>query len=418
MSADGQSTGQGVRDLYLVAVKLVDVATRAGFILTATYGLPIAEAGRFGLIATLVGLFAFAFNFERHIDIQRRSAGEPHPVFDRFVVQALKFFAFNWAIMVPLFVLAVALWTQPGWMILMLGVVVVVGEHLANQAYQYALINQRYYSMLLVVAAKNSLLAAIVLFHALFARDGFDLGFIMELWAVGSVFCTLGLAVMFWRLRDPAPKTEPFRFGADILDQHRASVTHFLIGLIAILILQFDRLAVGGLMSFSETGLYFRHTLLVSFAYQAFNIASFNRITPAIFAEARTEGVPHLRRRVLREYLKTLVGAPLLLLFGWAADRLTEGVWSGRFHLSLTLMGLLLFGFMLRAAADFHALILNARHDERHILRSQGIAFAVGAALLVLLTWRFGVYGAALATIATSALYLLLVSRAVEQGRT
>lgn len=418
MSADGQSTGQGVRDLYLVAVKLVDVATRAGFILTATYGLPIAEAGRFGLIATLVGLFAFAFNFERHIDIQRRSAGEPHPVFDRFVVQALKFFAFNWAIMVPLFVLAVALWTQPGWMILMLGVVVVVGEHLANQAYQYALINQRYYSMLLVVAAKNSLLAAIVLFHALFARDGFDLGFIMELWAVGSVFCTLGLAVMFWRLRDPAPKTEPFRFGADILDQHRASVTHFLIGLIAILILQFDRLAVGGLMSFSETGLYFRHTLLVSFAYQAFNIASFNRITPAIFAEARTEGVPHLRRRVLREYLKTLVGAPSLLLFGWAADRLTEGVWSGRFHLSLTLMGLLLFGFMLRAAADFHALILNARHDERHILRSQGIAFAVGAALLVLLTWRFGVYGAAFATIATSALYLLLVSRAVEQGRT
>lgn len=418
MSADGQSTGQGVRDLYLVAVKLVDVATRAGFILTATYGLPIAEAGRFGLIATLVGLFAFAFNFERHIDIQRRSAGEPHPVFDRFVVQALKFFAFNWAIMVPLFVLAVALWTQPGWMILMLGVVVVVGEHLANQAYQYALINQRYYSMLLVVAAKNSLLAAIVLFHALFARDGFDLGFVMELWAVGSVFCTLGLAVMFWRLRDPAPKTEPFRFGADILDQHRASVTHFLIGLIAILILQFDRLAVGGLMSFSETGLYFRHTLLVSFAYQAFNIASFNRITPAIFAEARTEGVPHLRRRVLREYLKTLVGAPSLLLFGWAADRLTEGVWSGRFHLSLTLMGLLLFGFMLRAAADFHALILNARHDERHILRSQGIAFAVGAALLVLLTWRFGVYGAALATIATSALYLLLVSRAVEQGRT
>lgn len=418
MSADGQSTGQGVRDLYLVAVKLVDVATRAGFILTATYGLPIAEAGRFGLIATLVGLFAFAFNFERHIDIQRRSAGEPHPVFDRFVVQALKFFAFNWAIMVPLFVLAVALWTQPGWMILMLGVVVVVGEHLANQAYQYALINQRYYSMLLVVAAKNSLLAAIVLFHALFARDGFDLGFVMELWAVGSMFCTLGLAVMFWRLRDPAPKTEPFRFGADILDQHRASFTHFLIGLIAILILQFDRLAVGGLMSFSETGLYFRHTLLVSFAYQAFNIASFNRITPAIFAEARTEGVPHLRRRVLREYLKTLVGAPSLLLFGWAADRLTEGVWSGRFHLSLTLMGLLLFGFMLRAAADFHALILNARHDERHILRSQGIAFAVGAALLVLLTWRFGVYGAALATIATSALYLLLVSRAVEQGRT
>jgi O-antigen/teichoic acid export membrane protein len=81
-------------------------------------------------------------------------------------------------------------------------------------------------------------------------------------------------------------------------------------------------------------------------------------------------------------------------------------------------MGLLLLGFMLRAAADFHALILNARHDERHILISQGIAFVIGATLLVLLTGWFGVYGAALATIATSLLYLLLVSWAVRQSQT
>lgn len=408
-------TAQRTRDLFLVGVKLVDVATRAAFVLTATYGLEIGQAGRFGLIATLVGLFAFAFNFERHIDIQRRSAGEPHAVFDRYVVQALKFFAVNWALMVPLFVLAVALWAQPGWMILGLAVVVVVGEHLSNQAYQYALINHRYYPMLVVVAAKNSLLAAVVLYRALFARDGFDLAFVIELWAVGAVVCTLGLAVMFARLNAAAARDAPFDFRTDIMGQHKASLTHFLIGLIAILILQFDRLAVGGLMSFEQTGLYFRHTLLVAFAYQAFNIASFNRITPAIFAEAKVEGVPHLRRRVLREYLKTLVGVPLLLLGAFAADRLTQGVWSERFQLSLVLMGLLLVGFMARAAADFHALILNARHDERHILRTQGAAFAVGAILLVLLTKLFGVYGAACAAIATSVLYLLLVSRAVRR---
>lgn len=408
------TTGR-TRDLFLVGVKLVDVGARAAFILTATYGLQIAQAGRFGLIATLVGLFAFAFNFERHIDIQRRSAGEDHGVFDRYVVQALKFFAFNWAIMVPLFMLAVLLWTHAGWLILLLAVVVVVGEHLSNQAYQYALINHRYYPMLVVVAAKNSLLAAVVLYRALFARDGFDLMVVMQLWAVGAVLCTLGLAVMFARLNAAAKKDAPFHFGVDILGQHKASLTHFLIGLIAILILQFDRLAVGGLMSFEQTGQYFRHTLLVSFAYQAFNIASFNRITPAIFAEAKVQGVSHLRSRVLREYLKTVIGVPILLLMAWGADRLTGGVWSGRFHLSLLLMGLLLFGFMVRAAADFHALILNARHDERHILVSQGIAFGVGAALLVALTWRFGVYGAAFATITTSALYLVLVSRAVRR---
>lgn len=411
--AGGQA--QRVRDLYLVGVKFIDVFARAGFILTATYGLHIAEAGRFGLIATLVGLFAFAFNFERHIDIQRRSAGEPHPVFDRHVTQALKFFAFNWAMMVPLFIGAVALWTGVDRMILGLAVVVVVGEHISNQAYQYALINHRYYPMVGLVAVKNGLLAVVALYSALFAHDGFNLVFVMQVWAMGATLCTLALGGLFLRLRDAAPKPSAFSFRDDILSQHKASATHFLIGLIAILILQFDRLAVGGLMSFADTGLYFRHTLLVSFAYQAFNIASFNRITPSIYAEAKTHGVAHLYRRVMREYLKTLIGAPLLLLLAWGADVATAGVWSQKFQLSLALMGLLLFGFMVRSAADFHALILNARHDERHILRSQGIAFVIGGCLLVLLTWRFGVYGAASVTIITSALYLALISRAVRR---
>jgi O-antigen/teichoic acid export membrane protein len=406
---------QRVRDLYLVGVKFIDVFARAGFILTATYGLHIAEAGRFGLIATLVGLFAFAFNFERHIDIQRRSAGEPHPVFDRHVTQALKFFAFNWAMMVPLFVAAVALWTGVDRVILLLAVIVVVGEHISNQAYQYALINSRYYPMVGLVAVKNGLLAVIALGAALFAHNGFNLMFVMQVWAVGAALCTLALGGLFLMLKDAAPKLSAFSLRDDILSQHKASATHFLIGLIAILILQFDRLAVGGLMSFADTGLYFRHTLLVSFAYQAFNIASFNRITPSIYAAAKTHDVAYLHRRVMKEYLKIVVGVPLLLLAAWAADWLTHGVWSARFHLSLWLMALLLFGFMIRAAADFHALILNARHDERHILRAQGAAFVVGGGLLVLLTWRFGVYGAASATILTAVLYLILIIRVVHR---
>lgn len=408
-------TDQRTRDVFLVGVKLVDVAMRATFILTATYGLAIAQAGQFGLIATLVGLFAFGFNFERHIDIQRRSAGEPHGVFDRYVVQALKFFAFNWVLMVPLFVLAVALWTHAGWTILGLGVVVVVSEHLSNQAYQYALINHRYYPMLLVVAAKNSVLAAVVLYSALFARSGFDLMFVMEVWAIGAVVCTLGLALLFARLNASAVAGAPFRFRTDILGQHKASMTHFLIGLIAILILQFDRLAVGGLLTLEQTGLYFRHTLLVALCYQAFNIASFNRITPSIFADAKVQEVGYLRRRVLREYRKTLVGVPLLMFGVFATDWLTQGVWSERFHVSLLLMGLLLFGFMVRAAADFHGLILNSRHQERLILRAQGAAFVGGAILLVLMTKLFGVYGTAYAAITTSVVYLLLVNRAVRR---
>lgn len=405
------------RDLYLVVVKLGDVAARAGFVLAATYALPISQAGQFGLIVTLVGLFAFAFNFERHIDIQRRSAGEPGEVFDRYVTSALGFFAFNWALMTPLFLLAVFLLAQVSWGILALGVIVVIGEHLSNQVYQFALISPRYYSLLLVVMAKNLALVAVVLWQALLSGSGLDLGFVMQLWAVGAVLCTAALAVMWSRFRSRTPREKPFHFGVDILGQHRASAVHFVLGLIAILIIQYDRLAVGALMPLEQVGLYFRHTLLVSLAYQAFNVISYNRITPSVFVEAKSHDIGHLRRRVLREYLKTLVGAPLLLAGVWLANVVTGGVYAERFHLSLWLMAIMLFGFMLRAAADFHALVLNSRHRERDVLRQQAVAFVFGGVMLGLLTWRFGVYGAASAGVLTSGLYLILVSRVVVRAQ-
>lgn len=407
---------QRLRDLYLVVVKLGDVAARAGFVLAATYALPIAQAGQFGLIVTLVGLFAFAFNFERHIDIQRRTAGEPGEVFDRFVTSAVGFFAFNWALMTPLFLVAVVALAHVSPPLLIMAVVVVIGEHLSNQAYQYALISPRYYPLLLVVLAKNSVLVAVVLYQALLSGAGLNLEFVMQVWAVGAVLCTAALVAMWLRFRKAAPRERPFHFAVDILDQHRASAVHFVLGLIAILILQYDRLAVGALMPLEQVGLYFRHTLLVSLAYQAFNVISHNRILPSIFAEARSRDVSHLHRRVLREYRKTLVGAPMLLAAVWAANWLTGGVYAEQFQLSLSLMAIMIAGFMLRAAADFHALILNARHREKDVLRQQAVAFAVGGVLLGLLTWRFGVYGAASASVVASGLYLVLVWRCVRKA--
>jgi O-antigen/teichoic acid export membrane protein len=285
---------------------------------------------------------------------------------------------------------------------------VVIGEHLSNQAYQYALISPRYYPLLLIVTAKNAGLLLYLLYRALIVRHDFDLPMVMQAWAIGAVIGTASLGLLWWVRRDAAPLNTRFHFGNEVLSQHRASLVHFLIGLLAILILQYDRLAVGGLLTLSQTGLYFRHTLLVSLCYQAFNIVSFNRITPSVYAAAKTKKVDYLRGMVLREYLKTLVGTPLLLLLIWFADVLTHGAYSRRFHLTIALMGLLLIGFMLRAAADFPAMIMNAYHQERLVLQRQGTAFVVGAALLILLTWRFGVWGAASASICTNGLYAAL----------
>lgn len=406
-------TDQRRRDLYLVVVKLADVAARAGFILAATYALPIQEAGQFGLLTTLVALFAFGFNFERHIDIQRRSAGLPYEVFDRYVSSALGFFAFNWALMTPLFIGAVILLAHfnPG--LIGFAVIIVIGEHLSNQAYYFALISPRYYPLLLLVAVKNLVLVGVVLYQALLSGVGLNLAFVLPLWAGGAVICTAALALMWLRIRNITPREKPFHFGVDILSQHKASGVHFLLGLVALLILQYDRLAVGALMPLEQVGMYFRHTMVVSLAYQVFNVVSFTRIMPSIFAAARTHDLAHLRGRVIREYVKTLVGAPLLLAALWLADTLTGGVYSERFHLSLTLIAIMLGAFVLRAGADFNALVLNALHRESEVLRRQAIAFTVGGALLAFLTWRFGLYGAAAATVATSAVYLAMIATRV-----
>lgn len=406
-------TDQRRRDLYLIVVKLLDVAARAGFILAATYALPISQAGQFGLLTTLVGLFAFGFNFERHIDIQRRTAGQPYEVFDRYVSSALGFFAFNWVLMVPLFIGAIVLLAQVSPELIAFVVVIVIGEHLSNQAYFFALISPRYYPLLLLVAGKNVVMVGVVLYQALLSGTGLDLGFVLSLWAAGAVLCTAALALMWLRIRIAAPRERPFHFAVDILGQHRASGVHFMLGLIALLILQYDRLAVGALMPLDQVGLYFRHTVLVSLAYQMFNVVSFNRITPAIFAAAHTQDVARLRGRVMREYGKTLIGAPLLLGGLWLADTLSDGIYAERFQISLLLIAIMLGGFVLRAAADFNALILNALHREREVLRYQAMAFAVGAVVLAILTWKFGVYGAATALVITSGLYLILIAARV-----
>jgi hypothetical protein len=61
----------------LVVTKLVETAARGLFMLVCIYALPLEEAGRFGLIATAVGLLAFALGFERQIDVLRRVTGLP-----------------------------------------------------------------------------------------------------------------------------------------------------------------------------------------------------------------------------------------------------------------------------------------------------------------------------------------------------
>lgn len=400
--------------MYLIAVKLIEILARAGFVAGLTYSLPLQAAGQFGLVVTLVGLFALGFGWERHIDLQRRIVSSDEPTFDAAIAAAVPFWGFNYALLLPAFLVCAALLAQLDALELALAAVVVISEHIGNQAYQMALVNRRYRTLVPMVAAKNLAALAIVLPSMLFAPSKLTLGFVLAVWAGVALLSGLAVAVSWWRIRHHPPKRGRLSLRADILPQHHASLTHFRIGVVAYLMLQYDRLAVGTFAGLAEAGVYFRHVLLIFFGYQLYTVASFNRITPAIFAAAKSQSVPALLARVRREYLVlvalAVAGAGAAVVIDLALGRLI----STHYHLSYALAAVLLSGALLRIAADFGGLIVNARMREGTLARAQLTAFACGIVLLAGLTAAFGIMGAAIANIVTSAIYLLLVARAVR----
>ncbi len=395
--------------MKLVFTKLLDVAARAGFTVAATYLLAIEQAGQFGLINTLIGLAAFAFGWERHIDIQRRLVAAPAAAFDGSVRSMFDLWGLNYLLMLPVFLVAVALLAHIEAGLLVAVAVIAVCEQISNGAYNLAVVEKRYRRLMFGIAAKNLALLGGLGAMLLFSPHVFNLHYLLWLWA-GFSAVGAGITLLLWLgLRSP----ELQKPAISIREQYRASMHHFLIGGLAVLSLQFDRLIVGAALPLGDVGLYFRHVVIVSLVYQFFNVASYNRRLPAIFHSARSDDkaktLAIIRNEVLLVGGATLAGVAVALVVNAA----TNGTILARFELSITLGLLLLCGALIRVVADFLSLVLNARHEERRLFRNQLASFGAGSLCLVLLTYNFGLYGAAIAVILSMSLYLLFNLHAV-----
>ena len=389
--------------MKLVVIKLLDVAARAGFTVAATYLLAIDQAGQFGLINTLVGLAAFAFGWERHIDIQRRLISAPAFVFDGSVRSMLDLWGLNYLLMLPFFLIAVTQLAHIDSGLLVAVAIIAVGEQVSNGAYNLAVVEHRYRRLMYGVAAKNLVLFASLGAILLIAPALFNLQTLLRLWA-GLSLVGSGIAGLLWlRLRSP----ELQRPAISIREQYRVSWHHFLIGGLAVLSLQLDRLIVGAALSLDEVGFYFRHVVIVSLAYQLFNVASYNRRLPRIFQSARTEPKAQTLRIIGKELMLVAGVALAGVAAALVANVATGGVILARFGLSTVLGLLLLSGALIRVVADFLSLVLNARHEERRLFRNQVFSFGGGALCLVLFTYLFGLNGAAIAVIVSMTFYFL-----------
>lgn len=400
--------------MLLVATKMIELLARAAFTVGMTFMLPIAAAGQFGLLVTLIGLFAFAFGWERHIDVQRRLVGAHSSVFDQAVSHMTRLWLINYLWMLPLFALVLLSYAGISLYLAVLVLIVAICEQVGNVAYNISVVERRYHLLVICVAAKNLLLLFLSVALIFFFPDQLSLPLVLECWAGISLVATLGIAAIWWvrhkRAQDPAPDVEL----KGIWAQHRASLTHFFTGLLAVLVLQIDRLTVGALVPLDQAGVYFRHVMLIAFAYQFFSVASYNRCMPEILMLARDKGVSAAQRRIRSEIL--LVAG--LMAAGFAGvvglDWLTAYRVTMKWHIATSLLAIMLVVAQIRIVADFQTLILNARMKERRVLLNQALSFGVGLMLLTTLTLGFGIYGTATATLGGAVFYLTLNLAAVR----
>ncbi|PWR04547.1 hypothetical protein DKT77_00845 [Meridianimarinicoccus roseus] len=394
--------------MFVVLFKFLEVGSRAVFVVFTIYTLDVAQAGQFGLLVTLQGLASFAIGYERHLDLLRGMAGRPAAEFDRGVAGSLLLFGVNYLLVLPVFVAALALMVEASPAVITMCLVIATAEQLMNLAYHMAMVEPRYRPMLTVTVVKNTCIAGGVLLVALFWPE-LTLTKVIALWAAGSLAGLAVIARIWLRLRVCTPSQEPSPgLLGELAPQYRASRTHFLLGLTAVLTLQADRLLVGGLLSLEQAGVFFRHVMLVSMLYQVFNIAFYNRIMPKVFVQGRDGSPAQLARIVRREYLNVLVFWGLAATCGAALLWATGGALEQRYHLEQSFFLGLLGVSAIRARADLNGLVFNALHREGFVFRAQILSFAIGFPFMVGLTIWFGIPGLIAATGLGASAYLLL----------
>lgn len=392
--------------MLLVVLKLGETLARALFLFICIYSLEKEQSGQFGIIITLTGLFAFAFGYERHIDIQRKYADSPNALFDSIVASSFKIYALNYLLMIPLYVVCVVHLGQLSIDIAIVCVVIVVSEHISNKTYNLSLVNSRYRTFLVLTVTKYLFNLVTLAYWVFWGEETLNVHNVLTLWASTSIVCSVMILVIWWRIN--LAETREIGVWEEIKSQYKHSFSHFMIGLLAILSLQLDRIIASSMLPLEDVGLYFRHVTLIAYIYQFYSIASFNRILPVVYGNAQRETAKVLKSRVRREYIKVVAMALSMLACLFVVYYSPLQFLYDKFELQIELLCILLTTFVIRAAADFNGLIYNAKRREKSVLLFQFLALMGGVVAFIVLTSRYGMLGTVISSLISACIYLSL----------
>lgn len=376
------------------ALKLTEVAFRLLFLLEALIFLEPAPAGQFGLLNTLIALFALCAGFECWGVVWRKLAVIEPTAHDALIASVIRFFQFNYLLLSPAFIVAAVFWLQLTPYETGLGLAIAVGEQLAAESYRLAVVQGKYRRLLAISVGKNAavLMAMSMLVFAF--KSAVALTVILEIWATANLISLLGLR-MVYHSGGATDRRAGLRTLSEIAQQYRESLAFFGTGFVAFCSVQIDRLVVGAVATLELTGIYFKNVFLAASIYTAATILLHNRAVPAIYRAVAQHRYDEAARTLRRESAKAVAGYAIVMLTLLATVRaITGDEFLARNSVSTTYLAGLLFAFCIRSAADYNCTFLNSTGHEKWVLRLHGLTVAVSVLLLFYLTKSFGVAGA------------------------
>lgn len=384
-------------------LKLADIAARSAFVLLGLFSLTAREAGQFGLTVTLIGLFGFVCGFERYLDLQRVLAGRSDAGADRLVATTLRFFGVNYLIGLPILAFLLLGWVELPWPLMVAGLLIAVSEHLSSEVYRFVLLLPRHRALLTIGVVRNVLLLATA---ATFAwRSGADLQLLnlMFAWAalafVGMALC----AAWFFARMDR--RSAPVETIPSVAENYRSSLTHFLIGLVAIASLQADRLIASSFLPFETAGVYFRQVFVAMVAYQVCGVLSHNRVVAEVYRCMANRQLSTARSIIKREIYRVVPLTLTLIALILSLELIDIARYGFLDRIAPVYVAMLMLGYMMRSLADYNSVLLNGMRRERDVFYAQAGSLLVSVAAGVALTPRFGLPGQVVATMIGASLY-------------
>lgn len=390
--------------------KLIDTFFKSLFSLIIIYIFPIEASGVFGFFLVIVGLGSVLIGFERYISFQIQTVDMSEKAIQKKLSDLLGFYLFNLFIVAPIFAVIVYFKIFQDPLMLFLCILILFAEMLSNNIYNIGVVHEKYIIGMRVVIIKNLLLSLFSI-QIYFLNLIDPLVYIFSFWSLLSI-SQIVIFIYFFLKFQKSYKIDIFSISfLKIFNQYKVSKFHFLIGIVAIVWIQADRLLVGFWFDIKTMGIYYRHVTITSLFHQIFFITSFNRVLPKIYSLAKNNGYNFLNKIIIKEYkiiLITLLFIVLSIIISYYTILKDYFLY---FYLQLDIILALIFILSIRIYADFQSMILNAYKLEKKIFKYQIISLFIFLLVLMFLVPILKIEGVISSLLISTIIYTILISK-------